>query len=221
MSPSIVVTSSGLQPRQSSQTGMSIGGESGGGTHHLSSGNGKRRKHGNFSIGAAKIGEDKDFVAALKDLLASIQENPNWYPLFSPLLPLKVIEENEDSRKMDGSTRKTALKQIMVKIFQKMTKLVVEASTDSIGRDRSQESSIGDVPKMVFLFDDCQWFDPVSMEILLEVAQKCENVSAKNEFIFTILYVLRRIPFFVFPPNVDCYALFHTSYHRHRDHVHV
>ncbi|KAJ3410169.1 hypothetical protein HDV05_004024 [Chytridiales sp. JEL 0842] len=93
-------------------------------------------------------------VDTVERLLGCIGEPPSLAPLVTPLLENLKIENNDVTRGMDNQTRITALKRILVGIY----KFVVEKIS------------------IVFIFDDVQWADPVSMEILYSIAAEAPKL---------------------------------------------
>ncbi|KAJ3095747.1 hypothetical protein HDU97_006573 [Phlyctochytrium planicorne] len=93
------------------------------------------------------------------EFMRSFKEDPILTPLLNGVLPPKIrIPENETTRSMDGKTRKALLISLIVRIIASFT------STHRI----------------VVLFDDSQWLDPVSLEVLLNIV----NTASKSFFVF-------------------------------------
>ncbi|KAJ3411480.1 hypothetical protein HDV05_002133 [Chytridiales sp. JEL 0842] len=107
-----------------------------------------------FSLGGGQLQTNNE-IHAMQELLAAVDESRNLYPILSALQPSKMMHDTDLTRDMvDHRARMTTLKRILVKVFQFMTT----------------------VTPMVFIFDDSQWFDPVSMELLLQVTEECSNI---------------------------------------------
>ncbi|KAJ3411052.1 hypothetical protein HDV05_002874 [Chytridiales sp. JEL 0842] len=91
-------------------------------------------------------------VQIFQQLLKIIDEDPGYYPLFSAVLPMKAMEETVN---LEGLARNAMLKKFLVKIFQYASHMY----------------------HMMFIFDDVQWADPASMEIILSIATECPMVG--------------------------------------------
>ncbi|KAJ3412860.1 hypothetical protein HDV05_008796 [Chytridiales sp. JEL 0842] len=72
----------------------------------------------------------------------------------APLFPSIKFEENEETASMDPLSKKTTLKRLIVSVFQAFTQMSLAA----------------------FIFDDSQWWDPMSLEILLLLSQEVPNL---------------------------------------------
>ncbi|KAJ3415361.1 hypothetical protein HDV05_005098 [Chytridiales sp. JEL 0842] len=97
---------------------------------------------------------------AIMKFLKDMGENPIMAPLMSEVLPLS-IPDTPFTKRLDASTRKNLLKTM---VFRIVTKSVT-------------------VDRFVFILDDVQWMDAVSLESLLEIMTKCQNI---------LLYVFMR-----------------------------
>ncbi|KAJ3396347.1 hypothetical protein HDV05_003195, partial [Chytridiales sp. JEL 0842] len=91
----------------------------------------------------------------LMNLLDRIGENRLLSPVLSDILPQLNIKETDLAKAMDNQSRKTTLKRLAVKIFCYVTARV----------------------PIVFIQDDVQWFDPISMEIIFQLTQECKNIG--------------------------------------------
>ncbi|KAJ3410831.1 hypothetical protein HDV05_003192 [Chytridiales sp. JEL 0842] len=98
-------------------------------------------------------GGDQHTKAIMK-FLKDMGENPLLAPLIAEVLSFVSISDNPFTKRLDAPTRKNLLKSIIIRIVNK-----------SISMDR-----------FVFILDDAQWMDPVSLEILLEIITKCPNL---------------------------------------------
>jgi hypothetical protein len=91
----------------------------------------------------------------LMTLIEEIGENAIYAPVLGAVLPNEAPEENSVTKKMDPNARKAILKGMIIKMFKLVTGL----------------------HRVVFIFDDAQWFDPMSMDVLLSILQVCPKVS--------------------------------------------
>ncbi|KAJ3411244.1 Ubiquitin fusion degradation protein 4 [Chytridiales sp. JEL 0842] len=90
----------------------------------------------------------------LQNMMCAIQEEPNMYTALSCILPNRIRDTKESSATQDSLVRRNAVKDIFFKLFRLLT---------------SQQ-------KMVFIFDDCQWTDLISLEVLQKIVLECSQV---------------------------------------------
>ncbi|KAJ3413491.1 hypothetical protein HDV05_007936 [Chytridiales sp. JEL 0842] len=95
------------------------------------------------------------------DFLAYMGESADLAPLLSDVLPFLTITDNSHTRNMDGPTKQTLLKSMMVRFVNKSLK-------DG---------------KYVIIFDDAQWLDAISLEIIAAIVHKCPD---------TLIYIFMR-----------------------------
>ncbi|KAJ3410900.1 hypothetical protein HDV05_003031 [Chytridiales sp. JEL 0842] len=88
-----------------------------------------------------------------RDFLTQMGESPELAPLLSDVLPYVNIADNAHTKTMDGPTRRTMLKSLMIRLVKK---------------------SLTDM-KYVIIFDDTQWFDEVSLSVINDLIYKCPN----------------------------------------------
>ncbi|KAJ3414802.1 hypothetical protein HDV05_006049 [Chytridiales sp. JEL 0842] len=87
----------------------------------------------------------------LVQFLLEMGENPALAPLLSDLVPLLSVGDSSYTKSMDGATRKALVKSMVVRIVKRFI---------------SKE-------KFVILFDDAQWIDAISLEIIDMILYKC------------------------------------------------
>ncbi|KAJ3407478.1 hypothetical protein HDV05_005407 [Chytridiales sp. JEL 0842] len=107
-----------------------------------------------LSAGMKKSALYDETHTALRLFLVEMQENPDIAPLLSTVLPCLTIEDNQFTKNMDGPSRCVLIKSLVLRIVSKLTK---------------------DEPTVI-CFDDCQWLDPMSCDIITALIKSCKNV---------------------------------------------
>ncbi|KAJ3414438.1 Glycosylphosphatidylinositol specific phospholipase D1 [Chytridiales sp. JEL 0842] len=90
-------------------------------------------------------------LSPLERFLKDIGEDPAVAPLLVDLLPTLTVPENEYTKSMDGATRRAVVKRLVVDIVKR-----------SVARNR-----------FVIIFDDAQWIDPISLDIIQAILKNC------------------------------------------------
>ncbi|KAJ3408957.1 hypothetical protein HDV05_004671 [Chytridiales sp. JEL 0842] len=99
-------------------------------------------------------GNDDERREKLWDFLTSVGESTEMVPLLANVLPLVPIEESPFSKNLDGPARCVLIKAMVIRILQQCTQLW----------------------PAVLVFDDAQWIDPLSFEIIESIIRSCTNV---------------------------------------------
>ncbi|KAJ3103743.1 hypothetical protein HDU96_009163 [Phlyctochytrium bullatum] len=89
------------------------------------------------------------------EFLQTFGEDGRLAPLLGAVIPGLKLRDNEMTEKMDGKARKALLSGLIVRIVAAFT----------------------ETHKAVFVFDDAQWLDPISLEILLNVVRPIEELK--------------------------------------------
>ncbi|KAJ3411610.1 hypothetical protein HDV05_001979 [Chytridiales sp. JEL 0842] len=89
--------------------------------------------------------------------LKVVGEHPDLSPLLKKVLPGIPLHETERTKSLDSKNRNSLLKSIVIKAILAFY-------------NRSNEKS-----KAVFIFDDVQWMDNVSLEIISEIIRVCSK----------------------------------------------
>ncbi|KAJ3412978.1 hypothetical protein HDV05_008693, partial [Chytridiales sp. JEL 0842] len=84
-------------------------------------------------------------------VLKKMNEDPKLAPLLNEVLPSLNITDTPYTKSMDGQTRRAVLKSLIVRIVTKCLAL----------------------EKFVIIFDDAQWFDPISLDIISAISYNC------------------------------------------------
>ncbi|KAJ3411240.1 hypothetical protein HDV05_002487 [Chytridiales sp. JEL 0842] len=103
------------------------------------------------------IGSSRDLLderRLFQNMMRAVEEDPMSYTALSSILPNRIKEAKDHSSPQDALARRNIAKNVIVKLFKLLT---------------SQR-------KMVFIFDDCQWTDAVSLEVLQNAAVECPQV---------------------------------------------
>ncbi|KAJ3213056.1 hypothetical protein HDU67_003440 [Dinochytrium kinnereticum] len=87
------------------------------------------------------------------EFLSMFGEDPRLAPLLNGVVPGIRIKDTDETKYLDGKARKALLTGMIVRIVQAFT-------ADC---------------KTVFVFDDAQWLDPISLEVLLNIVRFCPN----------------------------------------------
>ncbi|KAJ3411258.1 hypothetical protein HDV05_002474 [Chytridiales sp. JEL 0842] len=93
--------------------------------------------------------------AHLKTVLTKIDEDPEYYPILLNVFGSGSLPDTSKTEGLDSQTRNALLKKFIIKMMQLL----------------SQTQPI------VYIFDDAQWLDPASLEILLQVVQEPSKVA--------------------------------------------
>ncbi|KAJ3406397.1 hypothetical protein HDV05_006019, partial [Chytridiales sp. JEL 0842] len=91
---------------------------------------------------------------AVRAFLLALDEDPALAPILSELLPFLNIADTPLTKNMDAQARSALLKSMVVRIINK-------------AMDRES---------FIVIFDDCQWMDPMSLELLLSIVRGCPHV---------------------------------------------
>ncbi|KAJ3411263.1 hypothetical protein HDV05_002447 [Chytridiales sp. JEL 0842] len=105
------------------------------------------------SIGASK--DDFHERMVLQYMMSTIQEDPLMYTTLSCVLPGRIRESTESSAPQDGMARRNIAQDLIVKLFKNLT---------------NQQT-------MVFIFDDCQWVDIVSLQVFQRIVEECPKIG--------------------------------------------
>ncbi|KAJ3408972.1 hypothetical protein HDV05_004664 [Chytridiales sp. JEL 0842] len=90
-------------------------------------------------------------LSPLERFLKDIGEDPATAPLLVDLLPMLSVPENEYTKSLDGATRRAVVKRMVVDIVKRY-----------VARNR-----------FVIIFDDAQWIDPISLDIIQAILKHC------------------------------------------------
>ncbi|KAJ3099726.1 hypothetical protein HDU97_002805 [Phlyctochytrium planicorne] len=108
---------------------------------------------------------DRDLcTAALKAILKALDENPDEYPLFAPLFPSIPFTETDLTRGMSANPRRQRLVMICVKLILASIKRL----------------------SLVMIFDDIQWMDSMSMQVLVQMCSFCTSVAEFGQIFILI-----------------------------------
>ncbi|KAJ3413551.1 hypothetical protein HDV05_007852 [Chytridiales sp. JEL 0842] len=122
---------------------------------HTSDGEGSRRTSMRI-LGPSSIGSGDDMRAhqaiTVQKILEMVGENPMLAPLVAEVIPFLSIPDNAFTKSMDGATRGTYLKNLIVRLVNK--------SFELCGR-------------YVIMFDDAQWLDSMSLDIIRDIVKRC------------------------------------------------
>ncbi|KAJ3415400.1 hypothetical protein HDV05_004994 [Chytridiales sp. JEL 0842] len=121
----------------------------------------------------------------LVKFLKMMGESSSMAPLLGELLPFAKVDETKETKQMDPQTRMALLKSMIVRIVAKSVEM----------------------EKMLIIFDDTQWLDPISQEIIYTIIRNCPHIMI---VLFTRPFAdlpVKTITKIVDSPEVDHIAL--------------
>ncbi|KAJ3411281.1 hypothetical protein HDV05_002427 [Chytridiales sp. JEL 0842] len=93
------------------------------------------------------------YPTAVKSFLTMMGENPSMAPLLTDILPFLTITDTAFTKNMDAQARSALLKSMVVRMVNKA--MAMEG--------------------FMLIFDDCQWFDAMSLDIIQSILKGCPN----------------------------------------------
>ncbi|KAJ3416356.1 hypothetical protein HDV05_001924 [Chytridiales sp. JEL 0842] len=89
------------------------------------------------------------FNILIQNFLRSMEENPLLAPLFSDILPMIGLSDNEFTKGLDSATRCAMLQSCLIRLVEKSLEF----------------------EPFIIVFDDCQWMDESSLDFVLNLAK--------------------------------------------------
>ncbi|KAJ3416378.1 hypothetical protein HDV05_001946 [Chytridiales sp. JEL 0842] len=108
---------------------------------------------GRQDVRLASFGQHKSWISIVYENVKKVSDYPHRQHSSAAKMAFEVrrIEDTEDSLKLDSQSRIALLKKALVAIF----------------------CFVSDKTRISFIFDDCQWADSVSLEVLYNVVKEC------------------------------------------------
>ncbi|KAJ3187214.1 hypothetical protein HK101_009450 [Irineochytrium annulatum] len=92
--------------------------------------------------------------AMIAEFLNNLEENPELAPLFKEVIPWLPLEENDRTIPLGGEARKNLLRSLLLSCIKKLSEKIF----------------------LVLVFDDFQWFDSASVDLVLAIIKSCPKI---------------------------------------------